>query len=201
MLVVTLGRPALVTEVPALAKVRAVVNTLLCRMESCGVAVDHQQGRRALAPEALAPPSLVLTAVKKRTCRHAPEKPLAVEPAPAAAVGRRAGAGSSVSATVETTPRKWCPLHETSLHDVTACCYIRHLVEIHRERLAKHAAVGVTHGCHECGHSGHWLHGCPGKVILREDQEAEEKARWEPSQGAVHTAASREGLPGDEAIA
>jgi hypothetical protein len=78
---------------------------------------------------------------------------------------------------VEPTPRKWCPLYETSLHDVTACLYIEHLVEICSERLAKRAIVGVTHGCYE------------------------DKARWEPSQGAVRTTTSQEGLPRDEAIA
>jgi hypothetical protein len=41
----------------------------------------------------------------------------------------------------------------------------------------------------------------PARSILREDRAAKGKARWEPSQGAVHTAASREGLPRDEAIA
>jgi hypothetical protein len=28
----------------------------------------------------------------------------------------------------------------------------------------KRAAQGVTHGCHECGQAGQWLHSCPGKV-------------------------------------
>jgi hypothetical protein len=51
----------------------------------------------------------------------------------------------------ELTPQKLCPLHETSLHYITACRHIGHLVEIRRERLAKQAAKGVTHGCHECG--------------------------------------------------
>jgi hypothetical protein len=37
-------------------------------------------------------------------------------------------------------------------------------VEIHKEWLAKRAAVGVTRDCYECGQPGHWSHGCPGKV-------------------------------------
>jgi hypothetical protein len=70
-------------------------------------------------------------------------------------MGRRDGVGGSVGIATELTPQKWCPLHETSLHDVTACRHIGHLVEIHRERLAMHAAEGFPHYCHECGQVGH----------------------------------------------
>jgi hypothetical protein len=93
-------------------------------------------------------------AAKKTVNKSAPEKPLAVELGPVAVMGRRARAGGLVGVTLEPTPQEWCPLHGTSLHDVTTCRYIRHLVEIHRERLAKRAAEGVTHGCYECGQCG-----------------------------------------------
>jgi hypothetical protein len=81
---------------------------------------------------------------------------------------RRDGAGESVGVAMEPTPQKWFPLHETSLHDVTACRHIGQVVEIRRERLAKHAAEGLPHGCHKCGQVGHWSRSCPGKVPLLE---------------------------------
>jgi hypothetical protein len=89
----------------------------------------------------------VPTVAKKRVSRHAPEKPQAAKPRPAAAPRRKAEADNPMGATAELTPGKWCPLHETSLHDATACRRISHLGEIRKERLAKHAAVGVTHSC------------------------------------------------------
>jgi hypothetical protein len=98
------GGPALVAGVPASAKVGVTVVTLLCRKECSSATTRRQQERQALAQEALAPPSPVPTATKKRASRHAPEKPLAAEPGPAAAVGRKAGAGNLAGVTAEPTP-------------------------------------------------------------------------------------------------
>jgi hypothetical protein len=136
-----------VVGVPAPAKAKAVVVTLLRREDSCGDAVHRQQERQAPAWEVRAPPGLVPTVAKKRASRHAPEKPQAAKPGPATAARRKAGAGNPTGATAEPTPQKWCPLHETSLHDATACRHISHLGEIRKERHAKHAAVGATHNC------------------------------------------------------
>jgi hypothetical protein len=102
--------------------------------------------------------------MKKRAHMNAPEKPLAAELGLAAAAGRKAGVGNPAGAITELTPSKWCPLHETSLHDITAGHHIYHLVEIRKERLAKRAAMGAIHGCYECGQPGHWSHSCPSKV-------------------------------------
>jgi hypothetical protein len=167
-LAVMLGRPAVVTEVPMTLKEGVAVVTLLCQEESRDTAMHHQQGRRAPSPEASVPLGPALAAVKKRASKRTPDKPLAVEPGPTAMAGRRAGAGLPAGAAMELTPQKWCPLRGTSLHDVMAYHHIEHLVGIHRERLAKHAAVGVIHGYYECGQAGHWLHDCPGKVPLSE---------------------------------
>jgi hypothetical protein len=114
------------------------------------------------------PSGVAPIATKKRASKCTPERPLAVEPGPVTATGSRAGAGGPVGLALELTPRKWCPLHETSHHDVTACLYIGHLVEIRGERLAKRVAKGVTHNCYECGQAGQWLGDCPGKVPLLE---------------------------------
>jgi hypothetical protein len=153
-----------VAGVPALVKAGATVITFLRRKECRSATARHQQERQAPAQEALAPPGPVPAATKKRATRHAREKPLAAEPGPAAAVGRKARAGNLAGVTAEPTPRKWYPLHETSLNDATACRHISHLVEIRKECLAKCVAVGATHSCYECGQPGHWSHGCPSKV-------------------------------------
>jgi hypothetical protein len=73
--VVTLGRPALVTEVPAPAKAGAAVITLHHCEESRSAAVHHQQGWWPPASEALVPPGPVLAAAKKRASRHASKIP------------------------------------------------------------------------------------------------------------------------------
>jgi hypothetical protein len=82
--VVTLGRPALVTEVPAPAKAGAAVITLHRCEESRSAAVHRQQGRRPPAPEALVPPGPALAAMKKRASRHASKSPwlLSQDPPP-----------------------------------------------------------------------------------------------------------------------
>jgi hypothetical protein len=72
----------------------------------------------------------------KRASKCALKKPLAIEPGPITTAGRRARAGGLVGVTPKPTPWKWCSLHETSLHDVTACHHIEHLVEISREKRA-----------------------------------------------------------------
>jgi hypothetical protein len=106
----------------------------------------------------------VPAAEKKRVRKHVLDKPLAADPGPIDVVGRKVKASDPAGVTAEPTPKKWCPLHETSLHDTTACRHINKLVEIHRECLVKHAVVGATHGCDECGQPSHWSRGCPGKV-------------------------------------
>jgi hypothetical protein len=106
--------------------------------------------------------------MKKRVSKCTPKKPLAVEPGPVAVAGRRGGAGGPVGVTPEPTTRKWCPLHETSLHVITAHRHIVHLVEICRECLAKCATEGVTHDCYVCGRASHCLYDCPSKVPLSE---------------------------------
>jgi hypothetical protein len=160
------GQPALVTEVPMPAKAGATVVTFLRPEEGRGTAMHRQQGWRAPTPQVLVPLGSTVTAAKKRASKRAPEKPLVVEPGPATVVGRRAGVGHPTGVAAEPSPRKWCPLYETSLHYVTTCRYIGHLVEIRRECLAKRAAVGAAHGCYECGQDGHWSHDCAGKVPL-----------------------------------
>jgi hypothetical protein len=119
------GQPALTIEIPEPAKAGAVVVTPHHREESCGAAVHCQQERHG-------PAQKEPIATRKRASKCAPEKHLAIEPGPIAAAGRRAGAGGLMGVTTEPTPQKWCPLHETSLHDVTACRHIGHLVEIRR---------------------------------------------------------------------
>jgi hypothetical protein len=79
---VALGWPALVAGVPTPVKTGAAVVTLLRREESRGAAACHQQEQQAPTREALAPPSLVPTAAKKRASRHALEKPLVAELGP-----------------------------------------------------------------------------------------------------------------------
>jgi hypothetical protein len=125
-----------------------VVVTLHHREESRGAAMRRQQERHRPAQRVQIPPSMAPAAARKRESKCAPEKPLPLSQDPSS---QRAGAGGPVGVTPEPTPQKWCPLPETSLHDVRACHYIRHLVEIRRECLAKHAAEGVTHDSYECG--------------------------------------------------
>jgi hypothetical protein len=86
-------------------------------------------------------------------------------------------------------------LHETSLHDITACLHIGHLVEIPKEYLAKRATKGMTHGYHECGQAGHWSRTALARSLLQKDWVAQEGACWEPDQGAMRVAVSWEGLP------
>jgi hypothetical protein len=133
------GRPALMTEIPAPAKVGAVGVTLHRHEKNRGTVVRHQQERHRPAEEVQTPSGVAPVAMKKTASKCAPEKPLVVGPGPVATVGRRAGASGYVGVTTKPTPRKWCPLHETSLHDVTACRHIGQLVEIYRERLVKRA--------------------------------------------------------------
>jgi hypothetical protein len=126
------GQPALTTQIPKPAKAGAVVVTPRHREESCSAAVHRQQERHGPAQKERAPSGAVPIATRKRASKCAPEKHLAIEPGPIAAAGRRAGAGGLMGVTTDPTPRKWCPLHEMSLHDVMACRHIGHLVEIHR---------------------------------------------------------------------
>jgi hypothetical protein len=70
---------------------------------------------------------MVFVAKKSRARRHSPEKPLAAEPRPSAAAGRKVRTRDPADVTAEPAPRKWCPLHETSLHDATACRHINNL--------------------------------------------------------------------------
>jgi hypothetical protein len=132
-----------------------MVVTLHRREESRDTAVCRQQEQHGPAQEVQIPLGVAPIATKRRASKCAPKKLLVVGPGPVTWAGRRPGAGRSVGVAVEPTPRKWCPLHETSLHDVMACRHIAHLVENHRERLAKRAAEGVTHGFHECDKTGH----------------------------------------------
>jgi hypothetical protein len=162
--VVARGQPVLMMEIPAPAKAGVAVVTLRPREESRGTTVRRQQHRHGSAQEVQTPSGVAPVATKKRASKCSPDKPLVVGPGPVAAAGSRARGGASIGVTLEPTPRKWCPFHETSLHDVTACRHIGHLVEIRRECLAKRAAKGVTHGCHECGQDGHWSCSCPGNV-------------------------------------
>jgi hypothetical protein len=148
--IVVRGRPALTTEIPAPATAGAAVVTLHHREESRCTAVRHQQ-RQGPTQEVQIPSGVTPIATKKRASKCTPEKLLIGGPGPVTVKGRRGGAGGFVGITMEPTPQKWCPLHETSLHYVSACRHIGHLVEIRRERLAKHAAEGVTHSYHECG--------------------------------------------------
>jgi hypothetical protein len=148
------GRPALATEIPTPAKADAMGVTLHRHEESRGTAVHHQQERHRPAWSVQDPLGMAPAIAKKTVNKSAPEKPLAVELGPVTTTGRSAGAGGLVGVTLEPTPQEWCPLHGISLHDVTTCRYIRHLVEIRRERLTKRAAEGVTHGCYECGQCG-----------------------------------------------
>jgi hypothetical protein len=115
------GVPALATKVPAPAKAGATVITLCHHEESRGATVHRQQERHKPAQRVQTPPGMAYAAARKRASKCAPEKALAVEQGLVAAAGRRAGAGSPMGVAPEQTPRKWCPLHETSLHDATAC--------------------------------------------------------------------------------
>jgi hypothetical protein len=141
----------------------------------------------------------VPTAEKRRASRHAPEKPLAAEPGPAIAAERKVRTSDPADVTAELAQRKWCPLHETSLHNATDCCHINNLVEICRDCLAKHAAMGqpmvVTSVASPA--TGHAT--VPTRPPSQEDPVVGEKAWWEPGLGAVRTAATREGLLGVEA--
>jgi hypothetical protein len=123
-------------DIPAPAKAGAAVVTLHRCKESRDATTHRQQERHGHVPKVQIPLGVTPVATRKRASKCVPEKPLAGGPGPIAAAGRRDGAGGSVGITVEPTPQKWCPLQETSLHDVTACRHIGHLVEIHRERLA-----------------------------------------------------------------
>jgi hypothetical protein len=98
-----------------------MVVTLLRREESRGAGARRQQERPALVQEAQAAADPVPTAEKRRTSRHAPEKPLDAEPGPTSTAGRKVKFGDPAGITMEPTPQQWCPLHETSLHDTTAC--------------------------------------------------------------------------------
>jgi hypothetical protein len=141
--VVMLGRLALATEVPAPVMSGAMVITLCHLEERHGAAMHHQQERHKPTQRVQTPPGMASAAARNRASKCTLEKPLAIEPGPVAMAERRAGAGAPVGVAPGPTSRKWCPLHETSLHNVTACRYIG--------CLAKCAAKGVTHGCYECG--------------------------------------------------
>jgi hypothetical protein len=148
------GWTALMTEILAPTMADAAVVTLPHGRESRSSATRHQPERHGPMPEVILPGTTPVAA-RKRAIKCAPEKPLAGRLGLVATAGRRDGADGSVGTATEPTPRKWCPLHEMSLHDIAACRHIGHLVEIRRERLAKCATKGSPHGCHECGQVGH----------------------------------------------
>jgi hypothetical protein len=163
------------TEIPVPAMMDAAVVTLPRGRESRCAAAHCQPERQGPTPEVILLGAALVIA-RKRASKCTPEKPLASRPGLVAAMRKRDGAGGSAGTAAEPTPRKWCPLHETSLHDATSCRHIGHLVDIRRECLAKCAAEGSPHGCHECGQVGHWTRGCLARSLFQKDRAAQEGA-------------------------
>jgi hypothetical protein len=73
--VMVLGRPALVTEIPALVKAGAAVVTLCHREKSRGTAVRRQQERHGPVRRVQTPLSTVFVGASKRASKCTVEKP------------------------------------------------------------------------------------------------------------------------------
>jgi hypothetical protein len=73
--VVVLGRPALVTEIPALVKAGAAVVTLHHREESRGTAVLRQQERHSPVQRVQTPLVTAFVSTSKRASKCTSEKP------------------------------------------------------------------------------------------------------------------------------
>jgi hypothetical protein len=101
----------------------------------------------------------------ERVGKRAPRQPREIEPAPIAVAEERIGTGTSAGVDATPAPQRWCPLHETSLHDITKCRYLNGVVESRRKCLAECAAAGTTCNCYKCGQPGHMSLDYPGKAI------------------------------------
>jgi hypothetical protein len=155
-------------KIPAPAKAGTMVVTLHRREESRGTTVPHQQEQHRPAKEVQTLWVWHPFPQKRGRASAAQRSPWSLGQDPSPQREEELGPVDLWASPWSQSPWKWCPLHEMSLHDVMACRHIGHLVEIHREHLAKSAAEGVTHGYHECGQAGHWSRSCPGKIPTSE---------------------------------
>jgi hypothetical protein len=104
-------------------------------MENCDATTLRMQERSALVPAARATRNPAPAAERNEANKHAPEQLLTVKLRPIAAEGREVKTGAPADATMVPTLWRWCPLHETSLHDITACRHLNGMVEIRKRGL------------------------------------------------------------------
>jgi hypothetical protein len=189
-------QPAQPKEAPAEPEAGDATFYLLCRTK------NRDTGALGLQ-EQLAPIRTVRTVVrleplagKKEASQLISTHPLVNKPGPSTTDGEKVRASVPADATAASTLWIWCPLHETSVHDMMTCHYLNSMVEEHKRHLAEHAAVGIAHVCFSCGQEGHISHDCPDKVVTLADQETGAVLVRRPAGGAAPFVATWEELPG-----
>jgi hypothetical protein len=114
-----------------------------------------------------------------------PARPLVNKPGPSSAAGKKNRASIPTDATATSALWRWCPLHETSLHDMTMCRYFNSMVEDRKRRLAESAATGLARTSCDC----------PDKVACPSGLGAGAVYTRRTTKGAALSATTQEELP------
>jgi hypothetical protein len=132
------------TEAPAQSEAGGVVFTLLRREECHIVEALRPQGRLAPIWTTRATDNPVPSAERKGASERAFEQALATLPRPSAEAGEEAEPGAP--AATATTPAlwRWCPLHETCIHDMMGCRCLNSMVENYKKRFVECWCVALT---------------------------------------------------------
>jgi hypothetical protein len=104
---------------------------------------------------------------RKRARKHASKQVLATEPRPSTSAAKKVRPDIPVAAAATPALWIWCPIHETSSHDVTDYRSLYNMVEKYKKRFAEHVAIGTTCNCFGYGQPVNILRDCPGKVARR----------------------------------